>query len=334
MLNFFGKRLNAVQVEVSTLCQLNCIMCPKSVFKRDWIFKHMELETFKKIPFELFEFAHLQGWGEPLLNPDIVEMIDIAKKHCRVGLTTNGLLLDEFAKDLSKLDYIAISIACADEEKHKAIRKCSLYELIDKIKALSEREKKPKITLVTMILKNTVDDLPKLVEIAKECGADEVIANNLDYIPSKDLENLAIFSKEERPEVLKVIEKAMIKAKELGIKLVVKPIRLEEVLVCAERPTENCLITYDGRVTPCVYLHLPTKSDTIKRVFNGKVVEVKKVYFGNINEKPFKEIWNSQSYKDFRNVFEKRAKVLSEFLVLDFPELPEFCKTCYKAYNV
>ncbi len=311
-----------VQVEVSTRCQLSCFMCPHTIFRRDWINTDMDLETFKKIPFENFDFAHLQGWGEPLLNPNMGEMIEIAKKYCKVGLTTNGLLIDEF-NEIERLDYLAVSIASADEEKHKRIRKCSLEELKEKIKAVSS---KVPVTLAFMMLRDTYHELPQIVEIAKEVGAKEVIANNLDYIPSKELESQAIFlqSVDEKP-----IEVAKIKAEKLGIKLTVKPTKMEEVLVCAENPINNCLITYNGQITPCVYLHLPTKSDKIVRVFGGKVLEIEKVYFG--------EVWEKKSWKrysNFRKIFERRKSFMLSLLPTEIPPLPEPCKTCYKAYGV
>ncbi len=313
-----------VQVEVSTKCQLSCMMCPKTVFRKDWVFVNMDLETFKKIPFNRFDFAHLQGWGEPLLNPDIGEMIEIAKKYCKVGLTTNGLLLDEF-DEVKKLDYLAISIASADDEKHKRIRKCSLEELKEKIRVVSD---KVSVTLAFMMLRDTYEELPQIVEIAKNVGAKEVIANNLDYIPAKELESQAIFLQrvDEKP-----IELAILRAREMGIKLTVKSIRLEEVLVCAENPIENCLVTVDGRITPCVYLHLPTKSEKIVRYFNGKRVEIPKLYFGSVEN--FEKVWKGKSYVEFRRTFERRVMGAYEFPP-NIPELPEACKTCYKAYGV
>ncbi len=336
-MGLFDRKLDSVQVEVSTHCQLSCPMCPKSVFKKDWIHKHMDLETFKKIPFERFKYAHLQGWGEPLLNPNIIEMIEIAKRDgCSVGITTNGLLLDEFARDLvGDVDLVAISIAGAGEDVHRRIRKCRLSDLLENVRLLSElrKDKKPKITLVTMMLRETIHDLPKLVELAKDVNADEVIANNLDYVPSKDLIDEIVFSESENPEFSEVISEAKVLADELGITFVAKPIRLEEALVCAENPIKSCLITVNGDVCPCVYLHLPTKSDKIVRFFRGKRIEVRKTYFGNLRNENFKEIWNKEEYWKFRRTFEMR--LLPDFTVIPrIPDLPEMCRSCYKAYSV
>ncbi len=336
-MGLFGEKLDSVQVEVSTHCQLSCLMCPKSVFKRDWIFGHMDLETFKKIPFERFKYAHLQGWGEPLLNPDIIEMMEIAKnKGCSVGITTNGLLLDEFAKDLvGRVDLVAISIAGAREDVHRRVRGCSLSDLLENVRLLSELRKgeRPKVTLVTMMLKETIHDLPKLIELAKDVGADEVIANNLDYVPSEDLIDEVVFSEKENPEFSEIIGEAKVLADELGITFVAKPIKLEEALVCAENPIRSCLITVNGDVCPCVYLHLPTKSDKIVRFFRGKKVEVRKTYFGNLKNENFKKIWNKKEYWEFRRTFEIR--LFPDFTVIPkIPKLPEMCRSCYKAYSV
>lgn len=326
-----------VQVEVSTHCQLRCLMCPKRIFRREWVSDHMDMEIFRRIPFEKFRYAHLQGWGEPLLNPNIIEMVEFAKaKGCRVGITTNGLLLDEFAEDLVKagIDLVAVSIASADEKTHRKIRGCKLSDLLENIKMLSNIKGKPKITLVTIMLKDTINDLPKLVKIAKEVGADEVIANNLDYIPSQDLTGLEVFSEKENREILNAIGKAEELARRLGISFFAKPIKLEEVLVCAENPIESCLITVNGDVCPCVYLHLPTKSENISRFFMGKTITVRKTYFGNISKEKFTKIWKGKEYKKFRTVFEVRLSSIFPFFGHSPPELPDVCKTCYKAFNI
>ncbi len=311
--------MRIVQVEVSTRCQLSCVMCPHTIFRRDWVNADMDLETFEKIPFEKFDMVHLQGWGEPLLNPNIEEMIEIAKRHCKVGLTTNGLLIDEFNVD--KLDYLAVSIASVDEEKNRRIRTCGLDDIIEKVRGVSS---KVDVTLVFMMLKDTYFELPEVVRLAKDVGAKTVIANNLDYIPIKEIEDQAVFlgSVDEKP-----IHEAKSLAKSLGVSLKVKPLKMEEVLVCAENPIENCLITYDGKITPCVYLHLPTRSNKIQRIFKGKPIEVDKVYFGSVDDR---RAW--ERYREFGRIFEGRTSFI--FPPKPIPPLPECCKTCYKAYGV
>ena len=318
-------KLGFVQVEVSTKCQLNCLMCPKSVFRNEWIAMDMEMDVFESIPFKKFRYAHLQGWGEPLLNPKIGDMIEFAREHCKVGLTTNGVLIDRHLEDILNLDLLAVSIASAGAEEHKAVRGFELEKLKERIKLVSKQDKRPKIVIATMMLRSTIGKLPEIVDFAYECGADEVIANNMDYIPSENLVGMEVFGENPDPGVLELIKKAEDRAKELGINFVAKPVKLEEALVCAENPVENCLVTVDGKIAPCVYLHLPTRSDYIVRYFRGKRVEVPKVYFKSFDE------WKNSSIRD---VFEKRLQILYQSLPMEFPALPEVCRTCYKAWSV
>jgi MoaA/NifB/PqqE/SkfB family radical SAM enzyme len=292
----------------------------------------MDLDVFRSLPFRNFRYVHLQGWGEPLLNPEIAEMVDIAKSYgCEVGITTNGILLGEFLDVIAGMDLVAVSIAGVEE--HEEIRGCNLNDLLQNIELLSERRRsgKPKIVVVTMMLKDTIRSLPKVVEIAKKRGADEVIANNLDYIPHESLVGREVFTDGPNP-YSKIIERASIEAKRKGIRFVAKPVRLEEALMCAENPLRNCLITVDGRVSPCVYLHLPTKADKIPRYFRGRRVEVPKIYFGKADD--FIRAWRSREYTKFRSSFEKRIFAIYDAMLFNFPSLPEVCKSCYKAYSV
>lgn len=320
MFHFF-KKLGFVQVEVSTKCQLSCLMCPKSFFR--WKVKDLSFEDFKKIPLSRFRYAHLQGWGEPLVNSEFGDIVDFAKKHCKVGITTNGLLLEEWKETISKLDLVAISIAGISGQKE--VRKTKIDDIAEKIKKIASLRKRPKIVIATHMMKNTIQELPKLVEFAKSVGADELIANNLDYIPSKALLGFEVFSESPNDEYLRLIEMAKNKAEEVKIKFVARPIKLEEALVCAENPIKNCFITVDGQVSPCAYLHLPTEGDYIPRFFKKHEFRVKKQYFGKAEE--FHKTWKSKNYSEFRKIFEKR--------LLGHPVLlPEVCRTCYKAYSL
>jgi len=316
----------SVQVEVSTRCQLNCLMCPKRCFSDEWVSKDMDMATFKIIPFRKFRYAHLQGWGEPLLNPHIDEMIEFAARQCKVGLTTNGVLISHHLDSILELDLLAVSVASADKSCQFSLRHFSLDRLREGIKGVSECRsgKKPRIVVATIMLRNVIEKLPKLVEFAAECGADEVVANNLDYIPSEELVGMEVFGLGAE-ETEKFIEMAKNEAEALGIKFVARGRVLEEALVCAENPVESCVVTVDGKIAPCVYLHLPTNSGKIVRFFKGRRVNVEKVYFNNLKE------WERSS---FRQIFRERFRVVYESIPLSFPELPEVCKTCYKAWSV
>src|SRR3954469_15576148 len=86
-----------VQLEVTGACNLACTMClvsyrPK-IGRRSGA---MSLETFREVLDRLpgLERLTLQGLGEPLLAPDIVEMVrEAASRGIDMGFNSNANLL-------------------------------------------------------------------------------------------------------------------------------------------------------------------------------------------------------------------------------------------------
>jgi organic radical activating enzyme len=86
-----------LQLEVTAACNLRCRMCLVSYRPpQNRITGSMDLATFKRIVDELPEPERitLQGLGEPLLVPHLVDMVAYAvQRGAAVGFNTNGMLL-------------------------------------------------------------------------------------------------------------------------------------------------------------------------------------------------------------------------------------------------
>lgn len=358
----------AFQIEPTSRCQLKCIMCPRTVFSGEWVNGDMPLSVYKEISshFHLVDDIHIQGWGEPLLHPNIIDMIQIAKaENCRASLTTNGALLTgKISEELIRrgLDIIAISISGANKETHESIRCGSHFEqFLDNIKTLSflkaeMRSKTPKLILSFLMTKTNIKELPETVNLAKDLGINELVATNLDYVATRAQDDLKAFSCSEADINYKnFIETARKRADKLKIPLRVYPLELEEVVMCEMNPLRIVFISFDGCVSPCVYLNL-TKQGSIPRIFCGSRYEIERMSFGSIPGKDFMEIWESGAYKNFRKAYHGRLNLIRktygdiEFGIgalnkikdieksvtsaLSGNPLPEVCRTCYKAYNI
>ncbi len=336
--NLFKTSLLNVQIEISTFCNSLCIMCPRRFFLHQWKNIYLEPAIFEKVPFNLFRRAHLQGWGEPLLHPEIRRFIEIASPKTRVGLTTNGLLVERIFPVLSKLSYIAFSLGGATEETHKKIRNSPFKEIVKNIKRIASQKFRPKLILSIILFEENLEEIPKFLELSKSLGVESIVFNNLDYVPVKELEEKALFLKEEQKEKLrkwKIL--AVQKGKEMGIRVIFKEWAIEETLTCEEQPGSSVFITAEGKVCPCVYLHLPIEEEVIPRVFLGKSFKVKKHYFGDLKEKEFDEIWRSEDYQKFKGIYRARIEVFSDLLLgkaKGIPDVPEPCKSCYKLYGI
>lgn len=89
-----------IYVELTTRCNLHCAMCVKYAANSCIPEADMELELFKKLLPSLatVETLVLNGIGESLLHPQLMEIIQLSRMHmvsaAVIGLQSNGGLID------------------------------------------------------------------------------------------------------------------------------------------------------------------------------------------------------------------------------------------------
>lgn len=122
-------------IEPSSACNLSCKFCDFHSNKIEPFRKqkgNMSMDTFnlvmeniRAIPFK-FKVVYFNLHGEPLLNPDTVEMIRIARDNNiaeRYSISTNGILLtDAKSNELIRagIDTIIVSLDTARVQKYKS----------------------------------------------------------------------------------------------------------------------------------------------------------------------------------------------------------------------
>lgn len=337
-----NRRFNYIQIGVSSNCFLSCSMCPRTCFLERWNSIDMTIEVYKNISrfFPYTKNVYLSGWGEPLLNTRFLEMIQIAKAaDCSVGFTTNGALLDDtMSRKIIDMqtDLVSLSLAGIITETHESMRVGSDFEqLSSNIRSLADLKKhlqsdEPQILLLFMMTMTNINELPSTIEFAADVGANGVVATNLDYVAVPLHDKLKAFSCFQADEVfVERIKEAEERARETGVSFNAFPLEKKPVKVCSEDPLHNLYISEDGYISPCVYLNPPIKE--IPRIFCGEKVIIPRTRFGNIKEKNLLEIWKSHEYTSFRKKYKSRLKSDQNKSVDD---LPEVCKTCYKAYGI
>lgn len=167
---------------ITEACNFKCPMC-HVVNSRNKINTHLPFADFKKIVFESKKDSpsfQLAG-GEPLLHPDIIPMIKLLDDQNIVKLlVTNGLLLEEKAKDLidSGLDFLAISLDGPDENtqyQRGNVRQSfdKIIRGIDKVVRLREKKMFPHVRIATVISKYNLTNFEKIFDIAEDLGVDQ-----------------------------------------------------------------------------------------------------------------------------------------------------------------
>jgi len=174
----------SLAIESTAKCNLFCPMCPRETFY--FPPKDMDLAVFRKIideSKEFLEFAVPYGAGEPLLNPEIYDMLS----YCRsagvpTGISTNATVLTEAASRRlieSGLDYIIFAFDGATRETYELYRKGADFERVrNNIHAFLrvKKEMNSRIFCIVQVvrLKENQHEIPELIRMWKIDGVDEV----------------------------------------------------------------------------------------------------------------------------------------------------------------
>lgn len=121
-----------VMFDLTNFCNAACVHCPQSVnFLGKEKQTFLALDAFKSVIDECSQyhtdFIRITADGEPLLHPEIWQMLDYAGKHsnARIGLTTNGSALNRAnVKKLldAQIFMIDVSLDAFSKETFEVIR--------------------------------------------------------------------------------------------------------------------------------------------------------------------------------------------------------------------
>jgi len=183
--------LRQIYFYLSAGCNLRCSHC--------WIAPKYQtsIESYPILDVDLFYSIIQQGkalgltdvkltGGEPLLHPDILEILQIVRsEELRIIVETNGTLCTlELAKEIAKgkNPFVSVSLDGADAETHELIRGVagSFESAIEGIRNLVKVGLKPQI--IMSIMKCNRDQMEPVVHLAESLGAESVKFNIVQRI--------------------------------------------------------------------------------------------------------------------------------------------------------
>jgi len=107
-----SKKFKKIYLEITNACNLSCSFCIKNQRKVKYLTKEEFITIINKIsPYTDYLYFHVLG--EPLIHPNINELIDIASKNFNIQITTNGYLINKI-KDNKNIRQINISLHSYD----------------------------------------------------------------------------------------------------------------------------------------------------------------------------------------------------------------------------
>lgn len=302
--------LDHVQLEVSTFCNALCAYCPRTTAGNSWNNIHLTPATLRPLLRHLpsVPYVHLQGWGEPLLNPQFFDLIELVKAHsCRCGTTTNGILLNKSTAEKlvhSGIDLVAFSLTGAGASHDRFRQGAPLAAVLQGIRTLAvakgfNRKTGPTIHIAYMLLQDGVDEIDNLPGLLEGLAVNEIVVSTLDHVPHPVLADQAFVRKS--PEWVAVAEK-MTKIK---TRLAAAGTRLffdaetatsaDHSSTCSERVDRALIIAADGGIHPCVFANLPDSA-----------IGRKRKCFGSLSREGLDKTWWSDRYQSFRASFSNK----------------------------
>ncbi|WP_164997909.1 radical SAM/SPASM domain-containing protein [Methanolobus psychrotolerans] len=190
-----------LDIEASSVCNLRCEFCEATIDNIGTRSGYMDIETFTKIIDEGVECGlyaiklNSGARGEPLLNKNIIKMVEYAKKKgiIDVYMNTNAVLLTkEMGYGLIKagLDRISISFEGTDPAIYEKYRVGAKFEkvrqnILDFVELRNSMGSgNPKIRMQTVGVPEILKDINKYVGYWSE------IVDEIAFIDSKDYKNI------------------------------------------------------------------------------------------------------------------------------------------------
>lgn len=334
-----------INLTSTTVCNLKCFMCnqfldpnsPKVI---------MDEDVYDRVVRELYPYAktmQLSAFGEPLMTPRMDQKLDDLERYgVKLEMVSNATLMmkeSSFREKLIRaLGAITFSLDGATRLTYNSIRTGADFDVVvDNITRFCDlrwampKEQRPHLTLNFILMKRTLPEAPKFVEMAKAWGADLVTFLHLVSFH----ESL----KDEAPQHYRALtnhwqDRTREVAAALGVEIKippnfstteddppapvaaasapapVAPVAATPPAKAAERPCvmpalrcwflwRRVYIAPYGDVVPCCVAGIPA--------------------FGNMQKSPFLETWNGPTYQQYRkHVFTTRP----------FGK----CRTCYLIY--
>jgi tungsten cofactor oxidoreducase radical SAM maturase len=312
--------LRKLYVEPTTNCNLNCRTCIRNVWEDRNNF--MEMETYSQLIEQTEKFPELKrivinGLGEPLTHPNLLEMISIARERgLAVTLGSNGHLLDKtISIELVRLgvDRLVISLDGIKPETYAGVRGAVISKVLDNIRGLNEAKKElssltPALGIEFVALQSNISEMAGLTGLASHLGAARVLVSNvLAY--TEEMQGEILYGYEPKPPFNSGSWPVKADAWVMWGTLDLPRMHWGAEQRCRFVQDRAAVVGCDGGVSPCYALSHNYSYLTI----DGRRKHVSRYILGNITQQPLLEIWTQEDFCRFR----------SEVRDFNFPSCPD-----------
>lgn len=289
-------------IEITNYCNLDCLMCRRHTWGKERKLRHMPVNEFiaiiKQLPF--LRCVNLSALGEPLIHPDFSRIIDICTDYkIKPWFVSNATLIShldnlELNKIVKAISQIIFSIDSPDANTYERLRKGAKFEEVIKcvqrfVEIRNKANPKLPVILHMLLMEENYFQIKDMILLTHKLGLNYLNVGILSLFDSVRK------SKEIRQASFEHSCQAKVEAMNLAGELNVN-IRFWDSMtkwrkmIGCHWPWTHPVITVEGFVTPCCFL-----------------ADSREINFGNIFQTPFRTIWNSNGYINFRRDIRARS---------------------------
>ena len=294
-----------LHVGVTTMCNLKCPACPTGNGTLGRPAEHLPFDLYARTVDELRDTLMLQlfwDWGEPLMHPRLPDMIEYATHSgIMTVVSTNGTVANS-EKQIDRLvsarpSVVIVCVDGADQQSYERYRAggslSKVLATIRGVRAAKERQGTlyPLIEFRTLATRENEHQMPELLSMATDCGADYFNVKSLrpfdfrganidsDLVPMESSLSRYAYGESVRDPARRIDS--------IGL----GPVR------CA-KPHHSPTLNSDGTLSFCSYAAHPEE------------------HFGGVGTEGFRKLWRSGRSREIRMRFTRRGG-------------SETCDTCY-----
>lgn len=306
----------SLYLETTNRCDSKCQTCIRT-FQSLEPPADLTLEQVKAIAeqFPVLERVVLHGIGEPLLNPQIFEIVVYLKTRAASVLFNSDAISLTAKRALrlieSGLDEYRVSLDAATRQTYQKLRGVDQFDrVVANVRRLVELERvqsrsAPRVSLWFTASRPNLHELLAFVRLAADLGVDEVYVQRLVFngLGLATAENALHGRLQQQEQGL--LDHAEELAHALGVALrasgLTTPLASLKGETPSPRPWAGCqrpwnlsYVTANGNVLPCCI------SPWVARDYQALIL-------GNAFAEPFADIWNGARYRRFRSDFESQS---------------------------
>lgn len=187
-----------VELHPADRCNVECFFCSTAPLReKDQIEETRLDEVFCELKELGTRSVRLAGGGEPLFHRGTKKYLaSLAHHGLRVeNLTTNAVLLDDGVAEhlVRACDDVTISINTADGESYAKMMKTPARNFervvanVRRLIAMRGRARLPRVTFQYLVWKENFRSIPRMYDLARELGADEILFSGISHLRAEDL---------------------------------------------------------------------------------------------------------------------------------------------------